>query len=287
MNLPFSIAKKLKLLQDGEKLPLSQLKHAVISQMIDNGILTKEVKGRSKNRIFLSEPRILPRYLKNHFGIDNLEAYIVAYQKEELNRKEAIEVSSNSKLKKGRTFKGFLVNSYQAIECILEGEHITIHPKRGTFTFIYNYENFLPPADITIVGIENSENFNEIESQKYLFKNITPLFVSRYPQNQSKDLIKWLQLIPNNYLHFGDFDFAGLNIYYNEYKKHLLHKAQFFVPEKIEQLIASKGNRTLYDSQQIQFREVDAAETGITNVLQYIRNHKKGLEQEVFIREAE
>jgi len=35
------------------------------------------------------------------------------------------------------------------------------------------------------------------------------LFVSRYPQTQSKDLLNWLQSIPNPYLHFGDFDLTG------------------------------------------------------------------------------
>ncbi|MCA6071324.1 MAG: hypothetical protein LE168_02900 [Endomicrobium sp.] len=66
-----------------------------------------------------------------------------------------------------------------------------------------------------------------------------PLFVSRYPQNQSKDLIKWLQSIPNNYLHFGDFDFAGIGIYLNEYKKYLTDKAMFLIPENIEKFIAN------------------------------------------------
>ena len=68
--------------------------------------------------------------------------------------------------------------------------------------------------DITIVGVENSRNFRHIEEQKYLFKDISPLFISRYPQNQNKDFIKWMKSVPNDYIHFGDFDISGIGIYW-------------------------------------------------------------------------
>ncbi|MEO6707066.1 MAG: hypothetical protein ABIN04_14590 [Ginsengibacter sp.] len=124
---------------------------------------------------------------------------------------------------------------------ILNNERIIIEPKEGTFTFIYDYANFIPFNDITIIGIENPENLRHIQKQQKLFKNFRPLFVSRYPQN--KDLIRWLVSIDNNYLHFGDFDFAGLNIYWNEYKKHLRERASFFLPGNIEELLLKNGNR--------------------------------------------
>jgi hypothetical protein len=58
---------------------------------------------------------------------------------------------------------------------------------KALFKFIYDFEKFIIPQDITIVGIENPENFKRIKKQKYLFENIQSLFISRYPQNQSKD----------------------------------------------------------------------------------------------------
>src|SRR5690625_4061911 len=75
--------------------------------------------------------------------------------------------------------------------------------------------------------MENARNFSQIHKQRYLFEEINPLFVSRYPQNQNQDFIRWIQQIPNTYLHFGDFDLAGISIYINEYKKHLGDKASF------------------------------------------------------------
>lgn len=281
MKLPVSIAEKLILLQNGDKLPFSKLKHEVIRLMIDNGILKVQLQGRSKRLITISKKDLLAPFLFNHFGIDNLENFIVGYHRDDLSRAEAIDISSNSKLKSIRTFKGFLVNCYQPVECRLNNQPITIEPREGTFTFIYDFENFLPDPDITIVGIENPENFRQIQQQQRLFENIIPLFVSRYPQN--KDLVSWINTIPNDYLHFGDFDPAGLNIYWNEFKKYLQDKAAFFLPPNIEKLISSRGNRDNYDNQTIQFDVRLVDEENVLILLQLIEKYRKGLEQEIFI----
>ncbi|MFC0775281.1 DUF7281 domain-containing protein [Terrimonas alba] len=283
MTLPFSIAEKLIAMLNGEKIPFSKVKHSVIDSMIDNGILKKQIQGRSKALVYLTNRNGLSAYLKNHFGIDSLENYVEALQRANLSRADAIDIASNSKVKSIRTFKGFLVNCFNPVDCILNKRQITIEPQEGTFTFIYDYEYFSPSDKITIVGIENPENFRHIQKQKKLFENIQPLFVSRYPQN--KDLVRWLQTIPNNYLHFGDFDFSGLNIYFNEYKKHLKEKANFFLPSEIEKLLSAKGNRDNYSNQTIQFDEAKVDESSISSLLMLIRKYKKGLEQEVFSRQ--
>lgn len=281
MNLTFSIAQKLLFLQNGEKIPFSKMKHAAIDAMLDNGILKKQIQGRSKALIYLDNKNSLTAYLQNHFGIEDLETYIAFAKKEDISRAEAIKISSNSKLKSIRTFKGFLINSYESIECKLNNQPSIIQPAEGTFTFIYDYENFIPPADVTIVGIENPENFRHIQNQQKLFKNIRPLFVSRYPQN--KDLIKWLISIPNHYLHFGDFDFAGLNIYWNEYKKHLHERAKFFLPSRIEELISKNGNRYNYDNQTLQINTKAIDEKNVLTLIALIEKYKKGLEQEILV----
>ena len=99
----------------------------------------------------------------------------------------------------------------------------------------------------------------------------------------SKDLVKWLQTIPNRYLHFGDFDFAGLNIYCNEYKMHLKNKAKFFLPTDIEEILSAKGNRDNYNNQTIQFDRNEIKEDNILTLLKLIEKYKKGLEQEIYI----
>jgi hypothetical protein len=282
MKIPVHIAEKLLRLMQGETLPASFSKHVVIEELIAEGVI--ERKGRIKKSLSVSNPNTLKIYLQNKHSISDLEQYISISQQENITRSEAISISGNSKLKNIRTFTGFLINCYNPIQARINDKSIILNPTEGSFQFIYDFESFLISKDITIVGIENPENFRHIEKQKQLFENIKPLFVSRYPQNQSKDLLKWLQSIPNNYLHFGDFDFAGIGIYLNEYKKYLGNKAHFFIPENIEYFIENYGNRDLYNKQKDNFDLQSINEENLLNLIMVVHKHKKGLEQEIFIK---
>ena len=283
MILPLNIAEKLLLLVGGEKIPSSKLKHDIIKDMISEGIIHKP--GKLKSIVQLADKQQFKLYLENRFAIKDLNTYIETIKKENLLRADLVSIASDSKIKSLRTFKGFLVNCYSPIFSSLNGQEITISPINGTFNFIYDFETFLPEKEITIVGIENPENFRYIDKQKYLFQNINPLFVSRYPQNQSKDLIKWLKTIPNNYLHFGDFDFAGIGIYLNEFKKHLDKKAKFFIPDNIDIYIKKSGSKKRYDEQKINFDINKIEEENLLQLIESIHRHKRGLDQEIFINE--
>lgn len=281
MKLPLNIAEKLLLLVNGEKVQASKLKHSIAQEMISEGIIHKP--GKVKSNIQIVDKQQLKLFLQNRFSINDLHSYIETLKKENLIRADLVSVAADSKIKSLRTFKGFLVNCYSPTPATLNRQAITISPTNGTFSFIYDFESFIPDKEITIVGIENPENFRYIERQKYLFKNISPLFVSRYPQNQSKDLVKWLQTIPNNYLHFGDFDFAGIGIYINEFKKHLDKKATFFIPDIIDSKIKDSGSKKRYDTQKQNFDIGIIKEENLLHLIDTIHKHKKGLDQEIFI----
>jgi hypothetical protein len=282
MKIPIHIAEKILQLLQGNSIPSSSAKHAVIEEIIAERIIDRT--GRIQKKLSASNPTALSLYLQNQYSINDLEQYISILQKENISRSDTTKISGNSKLKNIRTFKGFLVNNYNPIQATMNGKQIILNSIEGSFQFIYDFESLTVPQDITIVGIENPENFRNIEKQTYLFENIKPLFVSRYPQNQSKDLIKWLQSIPNNYLHFGDFDFAGIGIYLNEYKKYLADRATFFVPENIEQMIENYGNKKLYNNQKETFNDKKINEKTLTKLIKFIHKYKKGLEQEIFIQ---
>lgn len=282
MKIPVHIAEKLLQLLRGESIPSSLAKHSLIDDLVLEGII--ERKGRIKKTLLLINSKALDTYLQNNYSINDLQKYIQISNQENVLRSDLVSISSNSKLVKVRTFKGFLVNCYSPIQATLNGKQFTLNPVEGTFQFIYDFENFILSPDITIVGIENPENFRHIDRQKYLFKNIKPLFISRYPQNQSKDLIKWLQSIKNNYIHFGDFDLAGIGIFLNEFKKHLDSKASFFVPLNIEKKIADYGNRQRYDEQKINFNMKSIEEETLIQLIEIIHKYRKGLDQEIFIK---
>lgn len=281
MKVPVHIAEKLLQLLQGESIPSSLAKHSLIDDLVVEGII--ERKGRIKKSLFLSNNKALLTYLQNNCSINDLQQYIQISNQENVLRSDLVAVSSNSKLVKVRTFKGFLVNCYSPIYATLDGKQITINPVTGTFQFIYDFEKFIVSPDITIIGIENPENFRHIDRQKHLFKDIKPMFISRYPQNQSKDLIKWLLSIPNDYLHFGDFDFAGIGIYLNEFNKHLADRTKFFIPDNIDKLIADFGNKKRYDEQKINFKIKSIQEEKLLQLIEIIHKYRKGLDQEIFI----
>jgi len=282
MELPLSIAEKLLLLIGGEKIASGTLKHPIVAELIEDGILLRP--GKRRSNILLVDEQQLKLYLLNHYSIDDLEKYIEVIKKEDLIRADLVAVSTDSKSKAIRSFKGFLVNCYEPIPSTLNGVSYIVNPVLGTFSFIYDFGTFIPAADVTIVGIENPENFRYIERQRYLFSGLKPLFVSRYPQNQSKDQVKWLKKIPNNYLHFGDFDFAGIGIYLNEFRKHLGSKASFFIPENIDELIQKFGSLTRYNVQGINFNIDNIEEPNLLKLIGLIHRQKKGLDQEILIK---
>lgn len=283
MKIPVNVAEKLLQLLQGRTIPSGLAKHPLIDDLVLEGII--ERKGRIKKSLLLADGKALHTYLQNKCSINDLQLYIQVSKKEGVTRSELVAASSDSKLTAVRSFKGFLINCYFPVEATLNEKTITLNPADGTFQFIYDFENFIISPDITIVGIENPANFRSIDKQKYLFSNIKPLFVSRYPQNQSKDLIRWLQSIPNNYLHFGDFDFAGIGIYMNEFKKHLSERTTFFVPENIDKLIADFGNKKRYDNQKINFDEKSIREENLLQLIGTIHKYRKGLDQEILINE--
>ena len=253
MKLSLSIAVQIQQMLEGVELPSSKVKHIVMNKLVEDGLVHVRQAGRTRQM----------------YSIRNI-------------RGEALAISSNSKLTRIRPFKGFLVHSYAPVKAFLSGNGISVNPNEGTFTFIYDYEVFVPDENVTIVGIENPENFRWVAKQKKLFHHLQPLFVSRYPQ--SNDLIKWLSNIPNSYLHFGDFDFEGINIYLSEYKKYLGEKASFFVPKGIDEMIQAKGYRDLYNKQ-LHLKPDDALieEQPIKDLLKSMDKYKKVLEQEYLI----
>lgn len=282
MKLTLKIAKALVQLTNGETIPESSARSKIIDDLVNENIIFK--KGKHKKSLQLLNENNLYFYLANQLQINDLNKYVLALENENTSRAEFVKITNDSKNSKERAFKGFLVNCYSPIIAELNNQTLTINPAIGTFIFIYDYENFKIPESITVVGVENAKNFSQIHKQEYLFQGLNPLFISRYPQDQNKDFIKWMKSISNNYLHFGDFDIAGIGIYLNEYKKHLSKKASFFIPENIELNLRVNGNRERFNNQKINFNIDAIQEIKILELLDIINLEKKGLDQEYYIQ---
>jgi hypothetical protein len=279
------IIEKLFCLEQGETLALSSMNKSLVDELIQCEVVMAIPHGRNKTLRAVSS-KAVATFVADRFNIDNLSKALDSFSKSEMSRAEQVAIGGDSKIQSQRTFKGFLVNCYQPIKVFLCNREITLIPFDGSYTFIYDYEKFVIPEDIIVMGIENSENFRWISRQKYLFDKLFPsktiLFVSRYPQNQSKDLVNWLQSIPNEYIHFGDLDLAGVNIFLSEFYSHLGLKSSFLIPEDYDERIAS-GSRERYKAQYPQYQSVKIPDPRVQPVVDSIHRHHRGYDQEGYI----
>ena len=161
---------------------------------------------------------------------------------------------------------GFLVKSIEPIEVSLSKRKLVLSPEVWPVCFVSNHEEFTIPSDVTIVMVENPENFIFIEEQKEFFEGMRPLFTTYYPRDTHRSLVNWLETLPNAYIHYGDFDIAGVYIYQDIYKKH----------------IKGFGDAELYDKQLSYRNSIISDEPGIQELMKIIDKEHKGLEQEIF-----
>ena len=282
MKKTVALIEKLIRLANGEILPASSLKGDWFEQMQSDGILVAVTHG-SRKSLRVADAASFRDYVSSQYDIRDLEQTCELLSAEDANRAEQVAVTGDSKFHSHRTFSGFLVNNYQPIDASVNGEPFTIFPPQGCYLFIADYQHFRVPEDVVIVGVENAENFRYVECQKYLFKGYGKvLFVSRYPQEQSKDLLKWIKSIPNPYIHFGDLDLAGIAIFENEYYCHLGERASFLVPDDYEQRI-SEGSLKRYNTQYNRYRNLKLKDLRLQKLLDCIHHCHKGYDQEGFI----
>ena len=208
MKISKTLTNALQQLVNGETVAASLLRKDFADVLLAEGMLTVQTHG--SRRSFRAIDTVgLMNFLRVHY--EELRTIGDETPASYETRSEQAVGTGNSKLIKVRSCPGFPVNSYEPIECKLNGETFVVNPPEGSFVFIDSWQQFAIPVDVVVVGIEDMENFRMIRRQRQLFErelgNAPLLFVSRYPQ--STDLRRWLQSIPNKYVHFGDFDLAG------------------------------------------------------------------------------
>lgn len=280
MSLSKNQIQQLQRLLRGETIAWSSLNTDMRNTLIGEDLIIIKT-NRSRKSIYVPNAEALKMFLEHHFeelrGMDwRSEDFSTA-----ISRSELAANSGNSKTKEIRSCPGFMVNSYEPISAKLNGKGIVIAPKEGTMLFVADWEHFEIPQEVLIVGIENMENFRCIREQRYLFPAERPiLFVSRYPQ--STDLRNWLQNISNEYLHFGDFDLAGMRIYEKEFFKYLGNRASFFIPKDIEYRIAN-GSSERYNAQYAKFKNYMPQDDKLLYLFKIINRYHRCYDQEGYI----
>ncbi len=273
-----AISASIQALISGEQVASSKLSSKLLDELMAEGLLLLVAHG-SRKSYRARDIVALRRYL-----IDKDETYRMLDVTAADSRASMAAETGNSKLLTIRSCPGFPINSYKSIECSLNGEPFVVNPPEGSFVFIDNWKHFVIPEDIVVVGIENMENFRMIRKQRLLFESVLGdiplLFVSRYPQ--SSDLRNWLLSIQNKYVHFGDFDLAGINIFLTEFYKKLGGRSSFLIPSDIE-LRLSKGSSTRYNEQYGKYHTLSCDIPNLQSLIDIINKYHRGYDQEGYI----
>lgn len=270
-----AISASIQSLISGEQVAGSKLSSKLLDELMAEGLLLVATRG-SRKSFRARDVEALKRYL-----IDKDESYRMLEVTIADSRASLAAETGNSKLMTVRSCPGFPVNSYESITCSLRGHVFVVNPPDGSFLFIDDWKHFSVPEDVVVVGIENMENFRMIRKQRALFKSLLRdnklLFVSRYPQ--STDLRSWLLTIPNKYVHFGDFDLAGINIFLTEFYKHLGPRSTYLIPPDIEHRL-SKGSLERYNSQYDKYQTLHSDIPHLQSLIDLINKYHRGYDQE-------
>lgn len=285
MKITVALIDKLNLLRNGESLPASQLKGEWVDDLVRDGVLISTSHG-SRRTLFAPNAETLCKALasvdERFIDMGLLRETLLS---ENTLRSQQASSTGNSKLVMTRSCPGFPINSYEPIPCTLNDREFVVNPQEGSFLFVTDWQSFFVPDDVVVVGVENMENFRMIRQQRELFEqcigNNRLLFVSRYPQ--SIDLRSWLQIIPNRYIHFGDFDLAGINIFLTEYNAYLGNRSSFLIPSDIERRLA-KGTIERYNDQYQKFKSLNSNIPEIQHLIDVINRYHRCYDQEGYIK---
>ena len=278
-----AISASIQALLAGEQVAGSRLNSKLLDELLAEGLLLVVSRG-SRKSYRARDMEALKRFL-----IDKDESFRIIEANASDSRATMAAETGNSKLVIVRSCPGFPVNSYEPIECFLDENPFVVNPQEGSFLFVSDWEKFTIPEDTVVIGVENMDNFRMIRRQRTLFDRYLHnhalsdkvLFVSRYPQ--STDLRKWLCSIPNHYLHFGDFDLAGINIFLYEFQQYLgKERSSYLIPDDIESRLKF-GSRKRYDEQCNRFKDIKSDILELQQLIDLIHHERKAYDQEGYI----
>ena len=279
-----AVSTSMQALIKGEQVSGSKLNGKLRDELLAEGLLLVVFHG-SRQSFRARDVEALKRFLT-----DKDEKYRLLEVDASDSRASMATKTGNSKLVMVRSCPGFPVNRYEPIECRLNGYPFMINPQEGSFLFVTDWKTFIIPEDVIVIGIENMENFRMIRWQKAFFEKYPQshefsnrvLFVSRYPQ--STDLRRWLCSIPNHYLHFGDFDLAGIHIFLSEFQQYLgKERSSYLIPDDIESRLKS-GSKKRYDEQYCRFRDIQSDAYELQQLINIIHRERKAYDQEGYIQ---
>lgn len=276
--MPLTFLRCLNRLASGEELKASEIAaKSLLGKFIDDGLIKERAVSKRRREYVCVNADNLHNYLHAQYEILSLESYIHQMEGQESDGQQSLQATKSTKIFRKSGLQGFFIKAY-GTSLFIDDEEIKSLPN-GIELFIHQPEKLKLLPSALVVGVENPECFVKFTQLRELFPKQELIVVMRY---MSKSPNKWLQSIPNSYLHFGDFDPAGISIYIHEYRKQLSGKrCNFFIPDNIDYLIKQYGSKELYDRQINQLTSIKKSEfTELESLIEILHKYNKGMEQE-------
>ena len=244
-----------------------------------NGSVTSRRRKTRKYLDLIKEENLF-LFLKNHgYNITSKEE-IDSYIEDIFDNKPSRDIiqhhHNNSKAKISKSMHGLYMSSLQSIDVRLNGKQLSILPNDGLGYFFFHTERVELSAETIVVGVENYQVVWFAKRYEKFFLDPNILFVVTTPY-----MLEWISTLENEYIHFGDYDLAGINIYLNKVLPRLSRSKKYsmFIPQNIEQLIEKYGDSKLYEDQK-QYKNLLSNDSEINKLIGIISKFKKGIEQE-------
>jgi len=237
-------------------------------------------------QIYLNDSEALIGVIKANGYTVNTTAdidYFIESCEEPISRDEIAANYSDTKKVESKSFNGLMVRVLDKLEVKYNGKKQYFYPVEGTGLFIHYTSKLELDSDVIVVGVENPQVVWYIDKYRHLFnqnKKYLFLSISEYKTNYQ---YQWLKSISNEYIHFGDFDLAGINIYLNTILPKLKNckSYSFLIPDDIYTIMKEKNYKKDY-SNQVRYLNIESqGESKLQKLISFIKNHKITLEQEI------
>lgn len=283
-NYSISQVKALIALCDGEVVRRVAFKGVLGRKLEDSGLIVVSKQGKSY--LFTAISRVkMKAYVQRLLDVEDIREYLRLLQKkaagENVSRSEASKGANGSKRLVDGVMRGFKVNVIGELALVYDGQSIILRAERGMCVEVQDWRKIRVADNVTVVGVENYETFMYIKDYAYLFKGVgSCLFVFRdtVTPGAYERVKDFLLGILNPYLHFGDLDLGGVNIYLNEYRRFLGERASFLIPDGYEEMLRH-GDNALY-IEQADLRPDVSLDVAVAPLVYAIRGCKAVVEQE-------
>ena len=237
------------------------------------------------SQIYLNDAEALFGVIKaNGYNVNCIEDldYFIEEENEPKSRDEIAENYSHTKRVESKSFNGLMISVFDKLEVNYNDKKQYFYALEGSGLFLHYTSKLQLDDDVIVVGVENPQVVWYINNYKHLFENDKKYLFLCISEYKTTYQYKWLESFSGEYIHFGDFDLAGINIYLNtivpKLKKAKSHS--FLIPDNIYEIIKEKNYMLDYSNQTKYLNITSKEDKNLQKLIEFIKSHKITIEQE-------